>query len=245
LWQSFVNGFSQIIQFFYTLTNDFGIGNYGLAIILITVLLKIILYPLSAKQMESVRAMQEIQPKIKELQEKYKKQPEKAQQAIMELYRKHKVNPLAGCLPLLVQMPILIAFYQALFHLEYLEPSHAGFIWITNLSEPDHMLILPILAAASTFWQQKVSMPSTTDPTQRYMLYFMPLLIGYFAYKFPAGLALYWVVFNLIGSVQQIYINKQSKKKAKATVEADQIEAKSEPKPAAKVKKGDKRKNAR
>ncbi|NLC07688.1 MAG: membrane protein insertase YidC [Syntrophomonadaceae bacterium] len=244
MWQSFVNGFSQLIQFVYGLTVDFGVGSYGLAIILITILLKILIYPLSAKQMESMRAMQEIQPKVKELQEKFKKQPERAQQAVMELYQKHKVNPLAGCLPLLIQMPILIAFYQALLHIEYLEPAHAGFFWIPNLSEPDRMLILPILAAASTFWQQIVTTPAAMDQTQKYLLFFMPLFIGYISYKFPAGLALYWVVFSVLGALQQIYVNRKGRKGG-AEVEVEIVTEKPVTKPSAKAKKGVKRKHAR
>jgi YidC/Oxa1 family membrane protein insertase len=218
---------------------------------MITILLKMLLYPLSAKQMSSVKAMQKIQPKVKEMQEKFKDKPEKAQKAVMELYKEHKVNPLAGCLPLLVQMPILIAFYQALLHLEYLEPAHAGFLWIANLSTPDRSFILPLLAAASTYWQQKVGTPATGDQTQKYMLMFMPVFIGYIAYTFPAGLALYWVVFSIIGALQQLYIN------SKKDISSDEIAAvgnvtdieletkiKTEPKPA-KVKKGDRKRNAR
>ncbi len=253
MWHSFVQGFSSIIQLFYSYTVQLGIGNYGLAIIMITVLLKMLLYPLSAKQMGSVKAMQEIQPKVKDLQERYKGQPEKAQKAVMELYKEHKVNPLAGCFPLLVQMPILIAFYQALLGLEYLEPSHAGFLWIANLSQPDRSLILPILTAASTYWQQKVSTANTGDQTQKYMLIFMPLFIGYLSYTFPAGLALYWVVFSVIGALQQIYVNRKQKKD-KDGVEAGnndtknndtKLESKTESKPVRKTKKGDRRKNAR
>lgn len=207
MWGSLVNGFSEIIQLFYKLTVALGIGNYGLAIILITVAIKLLLYPLTAKQMQSVKEMQELQPRIKEIQEKYKKQPEKAQQAIMELYREKKVNPLSGCLPLLIQLPILIAFYQALLRFPYQDPEAAGFFWISNLSSPDHTLVLPVLAALATFWQQRVSTFSVEDPTQRMMLYTMPIFMGYLAYKLPAGLALYWVVFSVLGALQQMYIN--------------------------------------
>ena len=248
MWHSFVQGFSSLIQLFYSFTVQMEIGNYGLAIIMITISLKLLLYPLSAKQMSSVKAMQQIQPKVKDLQEKYKGQPEKAQKAVMELYKENKVNPLAGCFPLLIQMPILIAFYQALLGLEYLEPSHAGFLWIANLSQPDRTLILPILTAASTYWQQKVGTPNTGDATQKYMLIFMPLFIGYLSYTFPAGLALYWVVFSVIGALQQIYVNRKQNK-VKAGVEAGnkdtKLESKTESKPVTKTKKGDRRRNAR
>lgn len=271
MWHSFVHGFSDIIQLFYSFTVKMGVGNYGLAIILITILLKVLLYPLSARQMSSVKAMQELQPMVKDLQERYKGQPEKAQKAVMELYKEHKVNPLAGCFPLLIQMPIIIAFYQALLRLEYLVPAHAGFLWIANLSMRDTTFILPILTAASTYWQQKVSTTNTKDQMQKYMLYFMPLFIGYIASTFPAGLALYWVVFSVIGALQQIYVNRKHNK-AQAIVEtgavstakapnpankdiskdtdknskkATKAEAKPESKPARKTKKGDRRRNAR
>lgn len=253
MWHSFVQGFSSIIQLFYSYTVQLDIGSYGLAIIMITVLLKVLLYPLSAKQMNSVKAMQELQPMVKDLQERYKGQPEKSQKAVMELYKEYKVNPLAGCFPLLIQMPILIAFYQALLTLEYLEPSHAGFLWIAHLSQPDRTLILPILTAASTYWQQKVSTTNTQDQMQKYMLLFMPLFIGYLSYTFPAGLALYWVVFSVIGALQQMYVNRKHNK-AKAEVETGdyntknkdtKLDSKTESKPVRKTKKGDRRKNAR
>lgn len=244
LWQSFVSGFSDLIQFFYGLTVSLGIGNYGLAIILITLLLKLLLYPLSNKQMESVRAMQEIQPKIKEIQDKYKKEPEKAQQAMVELYKKHKINPLAGCFPVLVQMPILIAFYQALLHLEF-DQSNAGFLWISNLGEPDKTFILSILAAGATFWQQKISMPSTNDQTQRFMLMFMPVFIGYLSYTFPAGLALYWVIFSVTSALQQLYINWKRDRKDRGDSVEKIKEASPVSKSGVKRKKGDKKKHAR
>lgn len=214
IWGTLVAGFSSVIEFFYQMTVTIGYGNYGLAIILLTATMKMLLYPLTAKQMKSVKAMQEIQPQIKELQEKHRKNPEKAQKAVMELYREKKVNPLAGCLPLLIQMPILIAFYQALLRFNYADPSAAGFLWIANLSQSkpsDPYYILPILTAAATYWQQRVSTASPNDPTQRTMLYTMPLFLGYIAYTVPAGLALYWVVFSVLGAVQQLFINRSNK----------------------------------
>lgn len=207
LWDGLIKIFSDLLQYSYFLTVKIGIPSYGLAIIIITIAFKIVLYPLTVKQMKSMKAMQEIGPKVKQIQEKYKDKPEKSQQAVMELYKQHGVNPMAGCLPLLVQMPILIAFYQALLHFPYSNPEHAGFLWfVQNLSKPDPW-VLPILAAATTFLQQKVTTTSN-DPTQRTMLYVMPLFIGWMARSFPAGLALYWVVFNIAGTIQQIFINR-------------------------------------
>ena len=123
-----------------------------------TVLIKIILLPLTQKQMRSMRAMQEIQPKIKFIQERYSGDKDKANEKILELYRRYNVNPLGGCLPLLIQMPIFIAFYQSLLNFNFVNPEHTGFLWIPNIGEPDPYLILAILSALTTFLQQKLSM---------------------------------------------------------------------------------------
>jgi len=231
-----------------------GIPSYGIAIILITVALKILLYPLTNKQMKSMRAMQQLQPKVKEVQERYKKNPQQAQKAVMQLYKANKVNPLSGCLPLLVQMPILIAFYQALIHLEYRGSS--AFLWIPDLSKPDALFILPLLAAASTFWQQKVTSPNATDQTQKMMLYAMPVFIGYISSRFASGLSLYWVIFNVLGALQQMYVNWKGRDTVIVTESVENIEILPEegegekkqaakPRPVAKKKKGAKRKHAR
>lgn len=201
-----VNLFSDFIQYTYMFTVKIGVPSYGLAIIFITIIFKFLLYPLTVKQMKSMRAMQQLQPKLKEIQAKYKDKPEKSQQAIMELYKKHGVNPMAGCFPLLVQMPILIAFYRALLNLQYSNPAHAGFLWVSNLSEKD-LIWMPLLAGISTFVMQKVTMTGT-EPTQKSMLYIMPIFIAWITRSFPAGLALYWITFNIIGTLQQLYINR-------------------------------------
>ena len=119
------------------------------------------------------------------------------------------MNPLGGCLPLLIQMPIFIAFYQSLLNFNFVNPEHAGFLWIPNIGEPDPYLILAILSALTTFLQQKLSMVSSNnDKTQRIMLYFMPLMMAWIAVKMPAGLPLYWVLFNIFGILQQLYVNR-------------------------------------
>lgn len=206
---------SNTIQFFYTLTAKAGIPNYGLAIILFTILVKIILFPLTRSQIKSMRAMQEIQPKLKEIQEKHKNNPQKAQQLMLELYQKNGVNPFSGCLPLLIQMPILFALFSALrnffdpqLHPAYVNLEHASFFWITNLGSPDP-IILPILAAVFTFLQQKVSTSSNVDQTQKTMLYVMPIFMGWIARNFPAGLALYWVVYSIISGLEQLILRRQ------------------------------------
>lgn len=214
MWQAFVHWFSNVINFMYGLTVQFGVPSYGLAIILMTIAIKLVLFPLTQKQLKSMSAMQEIQPKAKWIQEKYKDDPQVMQKKVMELYKEHGVNPMGGCLPLLVQMPIFIAFYRSLLDFNFVEVAHARFLWIPNIGQPDPYYLLAILAALTTFLQQKVAMVDTKDPTQKSMLYFMPIFMAWIAIKLPAGLPLYWVVFNILGILQQLYVN-QSRKAAK------------------------------
>jgi len=210
IFDAIVHGMTWLLNWLYQLTVTVGVPNYGIAIILLTVTVKMALYPLSHKQMKSMLAMQQIQPKVKEIQEKWKnKDPKKMQQMIMELYKEHNVNPAAGCLPLLVQMPILIALYRSLFAFPYVNTAHAVFLWVPSLSVRDPYFILPVLAGITTFLQSKMT-TSTSDPTQRMMLFTMPVFIAWISSTVPAGLALYWVVFNLVGSAQQYFINKQT-----------------------------------
>lgn len=219
MWSSFVQWFAGVINFTYGLTVQMGLPSYGLAIIIMTIAIKLLMFPLTQKQMHSMRAMQEIQPKTKYIQEKYKNDPQVMQEKIMELYKEHGVSPFGGCLPLLIQMPIFIAFYQALFNFEFINPAHAAFLWIPNIGEPDPYFIIAVLAAATTFYQQKISMVDSKDPTQKTMLYFMPLFMAFIAFKLPAGLPLYWVMFNILGILQQLYVNSQKKAPVLATAE--------------------------
>lgn len=210
LLRPLIEGITALLNWLYHLTEIIRIPNYGLAIILLTVLIKVALYPLSVKQMRSMVIMQQLAPKIKEIQDKYgKKDPQKMQQKIMELYREHDVNPMAGCLPILIQMPILIALYRALIVFPYPDPAHAKFLWITNLSNYDPIYILPLLAGITTYTQMRMT-TNLADQTQRMMLIFMPLFIVWISIKLPAGLVLYWVVYNIVGMVQQYFINKQT-----------------------------------
>jgi len=209
LFQSLVNAMTSLTHWLYGLTVSVGVPSYALAIIILTILIKVVLFPLTQKQMVSMKKMQEIQPKIKEIQDKYKnKDPQKMQQKIMEMYRENNVNPMAGCLPILVQMPILIALYRSLLHIEFLNNEHAGFLWITTLTDKDPYFILPLLAGITTFMQTKLT-TSTTDQTQRMMLYMMPVFITWISTTVPAGLVLYWVTFNILGFAQQLLVNKQ------------------------------------
>lgn len=211
MWQAFVHWFSQLIQYMYGLTVSMDVPSYGLAIIFMTILIKVALFPLTQKQMKSMRGMQEIQPDIKYLQEKYKESPEIMQKKMMELYKEKGVSPFGGCLPLLIQMPIFIAFYQSLVKFDFVVAEHAKFLWIPDLGASDPYYLLAVLAAATTFLQQKISMVNTDDPTQKSMLYVMPLFMGWIAATMPAGLPLYWIMFNILGILQQLYVNFTAK----------------------------------
>lgn len=197
-----------ILNYCYNLTTAVGFPSYGIAIILLTVAIKIIMYPLTVKQIKSMKAMQELQPKMKSLQEKYKGNPEKLQKEMAALYKETGVNPLSGCLPLLVQMPFLIAIFFAIREYQY-DPAFQGFLWLPNLAEPDPTYILPVLSAATTYFQSKQTM---TDNSQqnKMMLIFMPVFIGYISLTFPGGLVLYWVVSNIIQIAQQWWMNKSA-----------------------------------
>jgi len=210
IFNAIVDGMTWLLNILYNFTAIIGLPNYGLAIILLTVVIKLVLYPLTQKQMKSMLAMQQLQPKIKEIQEKWKnKDPKKAQEQIMQLYKENNVNPAAGCLPLLVQMPILIALYRSLFTFPYVNEAHASFIWLQNLSDRDPYYILPVLAGVTTYLQSKLT-TNANDPTQKMMLYTMPVFIGWISATVPAGLALYWATFNVASAVQQYFVNKQT-----------------------------------
>jgi len=208
LWAWLLEVMRQSLEFFFNLT-----GSNGLAIILMTVVIRIILLPLTFSQTRSMQKIQELQPELKNIQQKYKNDPQRANRETVELWKKHKVNPMAGCLPLLLQFPILIALYQVLRVFEY--PGSPRFLWIPDLAAPDKV-VLPILAAVTTYWQTKIT-TTGNDPSQKSMLIFMPLLVGWFAMSFPAGLSLYWVVSNLFGIAQQYAMPKGLLRKGEAS----------------------------
>ncbi|MDR2401167.1 MAG: membrane protein insertase YidC [Deferribacteraceae bacterium] len=185
------------------------VHNYGLAIIILTVIVKIITLPLTLKSMISMRGMAKLQPEMKELKEKYKEEPQKFSAASMELYKKHKINPLSGCLPMLVQLPIFFALYKSL--LVSIELKGAPFFgWIKDLSVHDPFYITPILMGASMFLQQKLT-PSTADPTQQKIFLIMPVVFTIFFLKFQSGLVIYWLTNNILSIAQQYAINKKIK----------------------------------
>jgi YidC/Oxa1 family membrane protein insertase len=197
----------QVVGYIYELTRFIGEPSYGLAIIIMTILIKLLLSPLTAKQIASTKAMSRIQPKMKELQARYKDDKVTLNQKLSELYKKEGVNPLAGCLPLIVQMPIMIGIFYGIRDFQYAGPS--SFLWMSSIADPDPLYILPILSALTTFIQSKQTMPPSDNPQGKIMLYFMPLFIGYISLKFPAGLVLYWVVMNIMQIGQQFLLDRK------------------------------------
>jgi YidC/Oxa1 family membrane protein insertase len=186
--------------------HDF-VGNWGWAIVIITILLRLLLYPLTYKGMVSMNKMKALSPKVKEIQAKYKGEPQKMNAKMMELYKKHGANPMGGCLPMLLQIPIFFAIYRVL--LNAVELKHAPWIsgWIDDLSVMDPYFILPILMGATMFWQQHLTPSNFTDPMQEKIMKFLPLIFTFFFITFPAGLTLYWFVNNLFSVAQQYYVN--------------------------------------
>lgn len=184
-------------------------NSYGLGIVIVTILIRLAILPLMIKQTKSSKAMQALQPEMQKLREKYSSKDAKTQQQLqqemMQLFQKHGVNPLAGCFPLLIQMPILIGFYQAIIRTE--EIATHTFLWF-DLGKPDPLFLLPIIAGLTTFLQQKMMMAGMEgqNPQMQMMLYIMPVMILIFAINFPAALSLYWVVGNIFMIVQTYFI---------------------------------------
>lgn len=180
------------------------LGNWGWAIVAVTVILKLIFFPLSAASYKSMARMKALQPRITTLRERHKGDAQKMNQAMMELYRSEKINPLGGCFPILIQIPVFIALYWVL--LASVEMRNAPWIgWIHDLSSPDY--VLPILMAVSMFVQTKLN-PTPPDPLQAKMMMIMPLVFSFMFFFFPAGLVLYWVVSNILSIAQQWQIGR-------------------------------------
>jgi YidC/Oxa1 family membrane protein insertase len=190
------------LNFFY----DY-VRNYGVAIIILTVIIKLLFWPLTQKSYTSMKAMQTLQPEMKKLREKYRGDKEGLNRSMMELYKEHRVNPLGGCLPMLVQIPVFIALYKVL--LSTIELRHAPFaLWITDLSVKDPYYITPIIMGATMFIQQKMT-PSTMDPLQAKMMLAMPVVFTFIFLNFPSGLVLYWLVNNILTIFQQYLIYRK------------------------------------
>jgi YidC/Oxa1 family membrane protein insertase len=182
-------------------------GNYGVAIIIITCILKLLFFPLTHKSYKSMKDMQKLQPKMAELKEKFKNDREGMNRAVMELYKTHKVNPMGGCLPMVVQIPVFFGLYRALMY--SIELRHAPFmLWITDLSAKDPYLVTPIIMGVTMFIQQKMT-PSNMDPVQAKMMLALPVVFTFMFLNFPSGLVIYWLVNNVLTILQQMYINKK------------------------------------
>ena len=196
-------------------------GNYGIDIILLTILIKILFYPLTQKSMVSMRKMQELGPILKTLKEKYKGDAQRLNQETMNLYKTYKINPLSGCLPMLAQIPVFIALYKGL--LVTIELRHAPFfLWVNDLSAPEHLWdiavagytvpirLLPLLMGISMFVQQKMTPSAGMEPAQQKMMLFMPVIFTFMFWSFPTGLVVYWLVNNVLAIGQQMMYNRKT-----------------------------------
>ncbi|MFW6177135.1 MAG: membrane protein insertase YidC [Desulfohalobiaceae bacterium] len=201
----------KVLKFFYGF-----VGNYGLAIIMLTIVIKILFWPLSHKCYKSMEKMKKLQPMMKELKEKYKDDRQKMNQEVMRLYKTYKVNPAGGCLPMLLQIPVFIALYEAL--LGAVELRHASFIpqvpltdivWLADLSAKDPLYVTPVLMGASMFLQQKLS-PTSGDPTQAKIMMIMPIVLTFIFLNFPAGLVVYFITNNLLSMLQQWWVLRKA-----------------------------------
>jgi YidC/Oxa1 family membrane protein insertase len=229
IWQAFVGLIAGALTTFADLIASAGVPYaFGFAIILFTLIIKLITLPLTFQQLRASKAMQELQPELQELQKKYKGDREKLSQAQMEKYKEAGVNPLGGCLPTLIQLPVWFALYRALFDLANQGVLGEGFFWIPSLAEPHDLswlwplppsvgwataaayLVLPILTVVSQIVVQKMMTPTKSDSQQammNQMMMFMPLMFGFFAMQVPQGLALYWVTSNIFSLFQQYFVS--------------------------------------
>jgi len=203
--------------------NDRWVHSYGWSIVLITVAINFLLLPLKLTSLKSMKKMQLLQPQVAAINERYKgisiRDPRKAQQnqEVMELYKKHGVNPLGGCMPMLLQIPFFIAFYKVLT--VAIELRGADWLWVTDLSRPEHLpiRILPVAMIVSQFVMQKMTPATSPDPTQQRMMMLMPLILGFMFYGVSSGLVLYWLTSNLVGIAQQVLFNKTFYRQAPVT----------------------------
>lgn len=194
IWHAFIALLTFVFEAFSSWT-----GNYLLGIVLLTVAVRLVLLPLGITQARSMQKMAKVSPKQRELQQRHKGDRQKLNEEIAKLYKEEGVNPASGCLPLILQLPVMYGLFDVLRSYKY---THANWQWLWNLAKPDHTFVLPILVAVSTFLMQRQTMQMTPpqpgmESSQKMMLYFMPLIFGYVAYRFPAGLSIYYVVSNL------------------------------------------------
>ncbi|HDS01218.1 MAG TPA: membrane protein insertase YidC [candidate division Zixibacteria bacterium] len=183
--------------------------NYGVVIIIFSILMKVVFYPLTSRSLRSMKKMQELQPKLKALQEKYKKEPQKMQAEIMKLWKENKVNPMSGCLLMLPQLPIFFALFTVFRNTILLRGSEF-MLWMKDLSQPDQTMILPLIMAGTMFLQQKMTMQ---DPKQKMLVYILPIVFFFLFKGFPTGLVLYWTMFNVLSVLETLLIRKPQQQK--------------------------------
>lgn len=198
------------------------IGNWGWAIVIFTILVKLVLFPLSYKGMMSMQKLKDLAPKMKEIKEKYQDDPAKMNMKMMELYKKHGANPMGGCLPMLLQIPVFFALYRVLLNADELQGA-PWILWISDLSKQDPYFVLPILMGVTMYIQQVITPNTMTDPVQQKIFRWFPVIMTFFFLTFPAGLVLYWLTNNILSIIQQQYINyayekykKEMKEKVKS-----------------------------
>ena len=187
-------------------TTDKYVGNFGVSIIIVTILIKIMLLPLTLKQDKSMKEMKKLQPELEKIKEKYANDKQMLNIKTMELYKEHKVNPLGGCLPLLLQLPILFALFGVLKN--GIIPKDSSFLWL-KLSVPDQFYVLPVLNGAVSFFQQKLMGSADSNPQMKNMMYVFPIIMIMFSLKMPSGLQLYWLTSSILAVVQQYFIMKK------------------------------------
>jgi YidC/Oxa1 family membrane protein insertase len=244
IWEWLKYIFTWLVERSFDITMAIHLPSYALAIFFFTILIKIVLQPAMTKQQRTSRQMSRIQPKLQEIQKKYAGNQQRIQQETMQLYKKEGVSPFSSCLPLLLQMPILIALFQALRAFEPSFPQYYNFFWIENLGNLSNAYgglegwILPVIVGGATFLQQYLALTNKTDQTQKMMLYIMPIMFGYFTRSFPAFLALYWTYYSLVGAAIQLYLNKQWAKED-ARAEEERLIQEEEEKRQKKIKKAE------
>ena len=187
-------------------TTDKYVGNFGVSIIIVTILIKIMLLPLTLKQDKSMKEMKKLQPELEKIKEKYANDKQMLNIKTMELYKEHKVNPLGGFLPLLLQLPILFALFGVLRN--GIIPKDSSFLWL-KLSVPDPFYVLPVLNGAVSFFQQKLMGSADSNPQMKNMMYIFPIMMIMFSLKMPSGLQLYWLTSSILAVVQQYFIMKK------------------------------------
>ena len=203
----FITFFAKPMFAFLIYINSY-LNNWGWSIVILTIIIKILVFPLTYKGMMSMGRLKELTPQVKELQAKHKGDPAKSGAAMMALYKKHDASPMGGCLPILLQIPVFFAIYRVLLNAVELKGAEWA-LWITDLSLYDPYYILPLLMGGSMFVQQLITPTTVTDPTQQKIFKFLPVVFTIFFLTFPAGLVLYWIVNNVLSIIQQYYINKK------------------------------------